>query len=140
MASIVPPRWRLLEKSTAIVIPREKFIDLIVGHPQIALNLLANLSRSLRKTDEKIANLRFASAYGKVARVLLDIAENHGKNIDGRTVLDLMLSRQELAEVAGMSRETFTRTLFEFQKNGSIRIDDRCIAILDEAALRRETL
>jgi CRP/FNR family cyclic AMP-dependent transcriptional regulator len=129
-----------LERSTAIVIPRERFIDLIVEHPQIALNLLAHLSRRLRKTDEKIASLRFASAYGKVARVLLDIADNHGKKSNGCTLLDLRLSRQELAELAGMSRETFTRTLFEFQKNGSIRIDDRRIAILDETALRRETL
>lgn len=129
-----------LEKSTALIIKREHFISLIEKHPQIALSIMAVLSRRLRKTDEKIGNLRFADAYGKVAEIILDIADESGIRNKSGIVLNLKLSRQGLADFAGVSRETVTRILNEFKKSGCIKMEKGKITILNEAMLRRELI
>lgn len=126
-----------MEKSTAFIIEKKSFLKLIKEYPQIAFNMLATMCRRARKTNEKIASLRFADAYGKVARVLLDISDESGVS---EGVINLKLSRQELAELAGVTRETATRILAEFQENGCIEIGKRKISILNEAVLRRELL
>jgi CRP-like cAMP-binding protein len=129
-----------LEKSAALIIKREHFVDLIKKYPQIALNMLALLSRRMRKTDEKIGSLRFANAYGKVAKVLVDISAEHGIRDKNGVIINLKLSRQELADFAGVSRETVTRILKEFESYGSLKVDKRKITILNEAILRRELI
>ncbi len=127
-----------IEKTRALIIDRDHFIRLITTYPQVALNMLFLLSRRIRKTDEKIASLRFDDAYGKVARVLLDLSNAHGKREGEVTVLALKLTRQEMADLAGLSRETLTKTLSTFQKYGYIRLQNRNITLLDEKMLRRE--
>ncbi|MBI5206489.1 MAG: Crp/Fnr family transcriptional regulator [Candidatus Firestonebacteria bacterium] len=127
-----------LEKTTTIIIQRDQFINLIIKHPEIALNMLAMLSRRIRKTDEKIGVLRFANAYGKMAKVLLDISEEKGVKRKNNIEISLKLTRQELADFAGITRETGTRILNEFQKCGCLKLEKNKIIILNEAILRRE--
>lgn len=127
-----------MEKCSALMVQREHFIDFIKQHPQIILSLLALMSRRLRKTDEKIANLRFADAYGKVARAILDISDERGVRKGNGIEFNLKLSRQELADLVGVTRETATRILVEFQQNGCIKVEGKNISILNEGTLRRE--
>jgi CRP-like cAMP-binding protein len=100
--------------------------------------MLATMSRRLRKTDEKIASLRFADSYGKVAKIILDLAEEHGTRSDGKIIVDLNLNRQAFADHAGTTRETATRILNEFQKSGCIVMNKRKIIVMNELALRKE--
>ena len=53
-------------------------------------------------------------------------------------MIDLRLTQQELAELAGMSRETMTRTLGAFQQAGVVHIEAGVITILSIEMLRRE--
>lgn len=129
-----------MEKSTSLIIQREHFLALIKQHTNLVMNMLATMSRRLRKTDEKIASLRFADSYGKVAKVILDLAEEHGTRADGRIIIDLNLNRQDFADHAGTTRETATRILNEFQKSGCIMMNKRKIVIMNEFALRRELI
>ena len=57
---------------------------------------------------------------------------------DEGTVIDMRLTQQELAELAGMTRETMARTLREFQQAGCIRVESGIISILALDMLRRE--
>lgn len=133
-----------MENSTALLISREQFTGLISRHPQVALNMLAMLSRRLRKTDEKIASLRFADAYGKVARIILDLGrqgeqQTTSETSDGRISPPFFeLSRENLAAMAGVTRETASRILKEFEVHGCIMMDGRRISILDRKVLERE--
>jgi len=119
-------------------VQREHFLLLINKHPNLVMNMLATMSRRLRKTDEKIASLRFADSYGKVAKVILDLAEEHGTRTDGKIIVDLNLNRQAFADHAGITRETATRILNEFQRSGYIMINKRKITVMNESVLRRE--
>jgi CRP/FNR family transcriptional regulator/CRP/FNR family cyclic AMP-dependent transcriptional regulator len=126
------------EASDVLIIYREHFVGIIENSPKILLNMAAVLSRRLRATDELIRSLAFFDVYGKVARVLLTLATEKGRDTEHGTVIDLRLTQQELAELAGMSRETMTRTLRAFQQAGVVRIDSGVITILSVDMLRRE--
>ena len=111
------------EPSDALIIYREQFVSFIEKSPKILLDMAAVLSRRLRKVNELIRSLAFFDVYGKVARVLLNLATERGRQTERGTVIDLRLTQQELAELAGMSRETMTRTLRDFQQAGCVSID-----------------
>jgi CRP/FNR family cyclic AMP-dependent transcriptional regulator len=126
------------EPTDVLVLYREHFLALIERSPKILLNMTAALSRRLRKMNELIRSLAFFDVYGKVARVLLTLAAEKGRATEQGTVIDLRLTQQELAELAGMSRETMTRTLRDFQQAGCVRIESGIITILEVDMLRRE--
>jgi CRP/FNR family transcriptional regulator, cyclic AMP receptor protein len=73
-----------------------------------------------------------------VARVLLNLAAERGRATEQGTVIDMRLTQQELAELAGMTRETMARTLREFQQAGCIRVESGIISILEVSMLQRE--
>lgn len=129
-----------VDSSKALIIQRDEFIDFIKKNPDIALNMMVLQSRRLRKIDEKIASLAFFDSYGKVARLLLDIAEESGEKVDGNIVINTNLTRQQLASIAGLTRETLTRIMGEFQERGAIEVDGRKIVILNESVLKREVM
>ena len=127
-----------VEDTQALIIFRENFISLIQKTPSMTLGMLTELSSRLRTTTENISNLTFFDAYGKVARCLLDLAEQIGEKEEDGVAIQLTLSRQELANMSGLSRETFARILKEFQVRGCLRVQGKKIVILNEKVMRRE--
>ncbi|GIX47945.1 MAG: Crp/Fnr family transcriptional regulator [Candidatus Tectimicrobiota bacterium] len=126
------------EPSTALILYRDHFLHIIDKSPRILLHIAAVLSRRLRKVNELIYSLAFSDVYGKVARVLLTLAAEKGRATEEGTVIDMRLTQQELAELAGMSRETMTRTLRDFQQAGCLRVESGIITILEIEMLERE--
>lgn len=127
-----------LEPCQALILFREPFLRFIPRHPEVVMKMLTALSRRLRKADEKISRLVFADAYEKVASVLMDIIEERKVPLNIGTEVPLSLTRQELADIAGLSRETLTRVIADFQRAGLVRIEGRRIAIVSPAKLKRE--
>lgn len=126
------------EPSDVLTMSRSHFLGILEQSPTILLKMAIVLSKRLRKTNELIRSLVFFDVYGKVARVLLTLAAERGRSTEQATVIDMRLTQQELAELAGMSRETMARTLREFQQAGCIHIKAGIISILELAMLRRE--
>lgn len=126
------------EPSEVLTIAREHFLNIIEKSPKILLKMTTVLSKRLRKANELIHSLAFFDVYGKVARVLLNLAAERGRVTEQGTVIDMRLTQQELAELAGMTRETMARTLREFQQAGCIRVESGIISILELDMLRRE--
>ncbi|PIQ96061.1 MAG: cyclic nucleotide-binding protein [Nitrospinae bacterium CG11_big_fil_rev_8_21_14_0_20_56_8] len=129
-----------LEPSRALIIYRDDFVRLIRKNPDFAMNMLADLNRRLRQATDQIASLTFFDAYGRVAQVLLNLSEKQGRREGAWIRLTLNCSRQEMAALAGLSRETFTRVLHEFQARGYLNVKGKTIMIADEALLKREIL
>ena len=126
------------EPSEVLTVSRDHFLHIIEKSPKILLKMTAVLSKRLRKADELIHSLAFFDVYGKVARTLLNLASERGRVTEQGTVIDMRLTQQELAELAGMTRETMARTLREFQQAGCIRVEAGIISILALDMLRRE--
>ena len=129
-----------VEKVEALVIQQEDFLRLIKDHPELNLTMLLTACRRLRHTDEKVKSLVFADAYGKVAQTLLRLMQEKGQRGKDGMVLDIPFSQEELAHMVGITRQTLSRVLREYQQAGVLKLGKRRILILDEARIQREAL
>ena len=120
-----------LEDSKLFIIHRNDFLELLKKHPEISIPLLQELTARLRAADMKIKALSLKDAEGKVATVILQLAEEHGKVKHGIVEIEKMPLQQDLANMAGTSRETISRTLHTFAKKGFIELDGSTLRILD---------
>lgn len=126
-----------VEDSSVLTIQREEFMRILADHPGIAMKLLIVLSRRLRLTDAHVESLAFLSAPGRVARLLLQLASDSGeRNGEGKLVFSSRMTRQEMANLTGTSRETFTRVLMDYQDRGLVAIDRNQFILHNEPKLK----
>jgi CRP-like cAMP-binding protein len=83
----------------------------------------------LRKTDHQIKTISLADAVGKVASVIIRLANDVGRVKRGRVEIDNFASQQEIANYASTSRETISRVLSMFEREGYIERDMNKIII-----------
>jgi CRP/FNR family transcriptional regulator, cyclic AMP receptor protein len=121
-----------MEESALVVLRREDFEGILSQTPAIALALLREMSRRLRRADEKVGSLVLLDVQGRVARLLLDMAgEEDGERITRR------LTHHTIAQMIGSSRETVSRTMRDLVDRGLIAVQRRDIVIRDKAALEQ---
>ena len=99
------------------------------NNPKIAVAIIKALNKRLIESQSQVESLAFQDARSRTAEVLLSLARIHGKQSDNGIELDLGLSRQELANMVGVTRETFTRALMLFKKMKIIEISGQVIRI-----------
>ncbi len=119
-----------MEDSTLLVLRREDFQGLLKLQPGIALALLKELSRRLRRVDEKVGSLVLLDVNGRVARLLLELADEAGSDRVTRR-----LTHHTIAQMIGSSRETVSRTMRDLVDKGYIEVSRRDIVIRNRAAL-----
>jgi CRP-like cAMP-binding protein len=121
-----------MDDSQLLILRREDFRRRVDANPSVAWAMLQELSRRLRRADEKIGGLVLLDVPGRIARLLLDLAEESG----GATI-EKTLTHQTIAQMIGASRETVSRAMKEFQEAGLIRVERRRIAVANKDALEK---
>lgn len=116
-----------------ITIRRDHFINLIYKHPHIATQMLSELAGRLRKTDLQIEGLALMNVGNRVSKIILNLVAEQGHEVEGGILLQQRPTHQELARMAGTTRETVTRVLSSLEKKGYLRCDGRRIMVFDEA-------
>ena len=119
-----------LEDSQVFIIQRNDFLDLIQQHPEVSIALLQELTQRLRAAGMKIKALSLKDAEGKVATVLLQLADEMGKIKQGVVEIEKLPFQHELANMAGTSRETISRTLHAFAKKGMVELEGTKLRII----------
>ena len=120
-----------IEKSELFLIQRNDFLNLLRSYPDVAIALLQELTKRLRAADMKIKALSLKDAEGKVATVILQLADEIGKIKQGKVEIEKIPMQQDLANMAGTSRETISRTFHSFAKKGLIETEGSKLRILD---------
>jgi CRP/FNR family cyclic AMP-dependent transcriptional regulator len=121
-----------MEDSSLLVLRREDFRRRVEANVSVAWALLNELSRRLRRADNKIGGLVLLDVPGRIARLLVDLAEEAGADR-----LEKPLTHQTIAQMIGASRETVSRAMREFQDAGWLTVERRCIVLSDRPALER---
>lgn len=121
-----------MEDSMLIVLRREDFRKRVESSPTVAWSLLAELSRRLRRADDKIGGLVLLDVPGRIARLLLDFAEESGND-----QIEKALTHQTIAQMIGASRETVSRAMKDFQEAGWINVERRRISLANRPALEQ---
>ena len=117
------------EDSTVLILKREQFVEHVVNTPSTALNVMAELSRRLRRADEIIGNLATLDVYGRVAHIMIDLAKRDGEAVEAGILIRERPTQQEIASMIGTSRETVSRVLSEFQRRGFVEMRGREIVL-----------
>jgi CRP/FNR family cyclic AMP-dependent transcriptional regulator len=125
-----------IEESELLVIRREEFLQILRDFPQIAINLLKELAQRIRKSDEHIKSLSLQDATGRVATTLLRIAEDSGVFRRGQVEIAELPLQQDLANMAGTSRETISRVIKSLTEEGLLKKSSGKIIILDYEKFR----
>ncbi len=127
---------RTLEKTTLRLIEKRDFWGFLERHPAVALKLIEKLARELEAFQSKLVETAYLGSEERLARLLLLMADKYGLKQNGGLVLDLQLSRAELAEMAGICPETAMRILSRFKADKFINFEGRRIIVLDPEKLR----
>jgi CRP/FNR family transcriptional regulator, cyclic AMP receptor protein len=120
-----------MEDSELFIIQRSEFLELLNVHPEVSIALLQELTQRLRSADMKIKSLSLKDAEGKVATVILQLADDVGKIKQGTVEIEKLPFQHDLANMAGTSRETISRTLHTFAKKGLVELDGSKLRIMN---------
>jgi len=129
-----------ISKAELFMIHRRDFLESMHQFPAIAIALLAEMAMRLRKADMQIKSLSLKDAAGRVANVLLILADDVGIFRKGKVEIDDLPLQQDLANMAGTSRETVSRMLHQFVREGSIQLKGNKLTISDYEAFRKTHL
>jgi CRP-like cAMP-binding protein len=115
------------------LIPKEDFMLLLFNNRDFAAKFIKLIANKTEDTETKLLDLAYSSVRKKVANALVEYCQSLDKK--GTGVLKVQLSREDLAALAGTTKETAIRTLSDFKNERLIKVDGKSIIILDLEAL-----
>lgn len=124
-----------LETTETFTLHRDEFIDYLSKNPDFALHVLQTLAQHIRRLNSQISDIFFLDLPGRLARTLLNLAQQHGKQIDEGIRIDLSLTQTDLAEMTGATRVSINKALGRFRRSKWVRVQGRRFTILDADAL-----
>jgi CRP/FNR family cyclic AMP-dependent transcriptional regulator len=114
-----------LEAAQFAILSRADFRAFLLGHPAVSLQLIQNLIRVARGLNRNVRNLAMLDVYGRVARILLELAVER----DGKLVIPEKLTQKDIAARVGASREMINRILRDLTTGGYVSVTDGRITI-----------
>ena len=124
-----------VEKSTVILIPGDVMQQLLAEIPQISLGITKLFGLRRRRIERRLKYLLFRSNRERLVHLLLELAEQYGRPVEGGVELRIKLSHQDLANIIGSTRETVTVVLGELQAQGHLKLGRRKIVLADVSRL-----
>ena len=122
-----------IEPCELLTITRADFTKCLQKNFELTMNVIRGLVKRLREADKKIGSLALMDVYGRVARLLLEMAET----VDGQKVVTGKLPKQQIAKMIGATREMVTRVMKELEASGHIEVRAHQILLRDSLALTK---
>jgi len=107
-----------VEATVAYGISRDGYQDLLTGNPKIARGIIKYLGAKLMDAHDVIISLVSSKVESRIASVIVRLCENHGSVTDDGILINIRLTRQDIADIVGSTVETTIRTISRFQKQG----------------------
>jgi CRP/FNR family cyclic AMP-dependent transcriptional regulator len=120
-----------IEACELLSIAKRDFKKCLAENFEMAQAVMRGLVRRLRDADRKIGSLALLDVYGRVARLLLDMAET----VDGEKIVTKRLPKQDIAKMIGASREMVSRVMKDLQMGGYIEVRGSNIVLRDTIML-----
>ena len=107
-----------LEACEVLSLSKRDFKKCLAENFEMAMTVMRGLVKRLREADQKIGSLALMDVYGRVARLLLEMAET----VNGQKVVTRKLAKQDIAKMIGASREMVSRVMKDLQAGGYIEV------------------
>ena len=121
-----------LEECRCAVIKRAELDDIVARNPAFALHLVRKLASRVRALTENVRSLALMDVYGRVARLLLELAEER----DGKLVVSEPLTQKDIASRVGCSREMISRIFSDLTSGGYVGKENGHLVILRKPPAR----
>jgi CRP/FNR family transcriptional regulator, cyclic AMP receptor protein len=125
-----PASAQAIEDSIVYELSRHNHLRFAEKHPAVSLNIIGTLVHRLREAYTIMQGLATEHTGKRVAMTLLTLAETTGQKEGGNIRLTLRLNRQDLAEMAGCTKESVSRVMAHLKREGVIRPESGKILIL----------
>jgi len=120
-----------LETSRFLVVPQSDFKEFLLKNPAVAVRVIEKLIHRVRALTESVKSLALMDVYGRVARLLMEMAET----VDGQRVVVKKLPKQDIAKMIGASREMVSRVMKDLQLGGYIEVRGHSIVLRNSSLL-----
>jgi CRP/FNR family transcriptional regulator, cyclic AMP receptor protein len=120
-----------IEPCELLSIAKRDFKKCMAENFEMCQAVMRGLVKRLREADRKIGSLALLDVYGRVARLLMDMAET----VDGEKVVTKRLPKQDIAKMIGASREMVSRVMKDLQTGGYIEMRGSTIVLRDTIML-----
>jgi CRP/FNR family cyclic AMP-dependent transcriptional regulator len=116
-----------IEACELLTLSKRDFKSCLAENFEMAMTVMRGLVKRLREADQKIGSLALMDVYGRVARLLLEMAET----VNGQKVVTKKLAKQDIAKMIGASREMVSRVMKDLQAGGFIEVRPGSIFLRD---------
>ena len=114
-----------VEDSELLSLHRTDFQGVLADNKSITVGLIKVLTSRLRKANHQISTLALLDVYGRVARVIVDMAREEGRRLKDGRIAFRRATHQEIANRIGTTRETVTRMLKDLERQGLIHVEGK---------------
>jgi CRP/FNR family transcriptional regulator/CRP/FNR family cyclic AMP-dependent transcriptional regulator len=126
-----------IELTETLTLHRDDFIHYLHENPDFSLHVLKTMAQHIRRLNMQLADIFFLDLPGRLARTLLRLADQHGRETRDGLLIDLILTQTDLAEMTGATRVSINKTLSRFRRSNWVKAEGRRFVILDRNALLR---
>jgi CRP-like cAMP-binding protein len=128
----------VIEPAALCFIPKSDFLKILNSNPSFFGRLMKAVCHDLGVMEDKLAQLAQKSVRERLATTILMLKETYGMEGEGSDTIDIVLSREDLANIVGTATETVIRLLSEFKADKMIALEGKKIKVLDAAKLLHE--
>ena len=118
-------------------IPWPELRRVLDSHPRIALSVTVQIGNRFKRIESRVEGLVFRNLRSRIAHILLELAEDFGRDEAGARLIDLPLSQQDIATLVGATRQSVNGCLRELRESALVSYRSRRFTLPDPAALRR---
>ena len=128
----------VIEQAAVCFIPKSDFLEILSSNQSFFKKMMQAVCHELGVMESKLAQIAQKSVRERLATTILMLKETYGMEGEGSDLIDIALSREDLANIVGTATETVIRLLSEFKSDGLIGLENKKIKVLDHSALVRE--
>jgi CRP-like cAMP-binding protein len=133
---VYPDTARALSVACALSIGADDFRAVMQRHPSVALEVLDDLAHRLEQSHQRVAHLSVGTVDQRVAAALLRLVAVVGEPHGSGVLLQMPLTRADLASMAGTTTESASRVMSRLRREGVVESGRRWTSVLDVPRLR----
>jgi CRP-like cAMP-binding protein len=128
----------VIEEGTICFVSKDTIQSLIKMEPQLASEIISRLSKEMGAAEERLASMARKNVRERFAETLLLLKENFGVHQDNGVLLDIKLTREEMAQMVGAASENIIRLITDFKESGYLVQDKKYLILKDIEAIEKE--
>jgi CRP/FNR family transcriptional regulator len=120
-----------LDKTELFVLKRKNFQNLLMNNPDFMKKMLVVTMERLRRANEIIEDLTFLDTRSRICKAIFRLSKDHGVKQRNGLLIDIKMTHQQLADIAGTVRETVTKVLLELQDEQIVSVSEKKILLMN---------